>query len=83
MTIRRIKRFRRQLPMSDACIEAFKEWKKLEAQCDCEDSWTCKACERRRELNKTINDELRVAPWILWYRDGYLLALLARAAAEA
>jgi hypothetical protein len=79
---KRVQRARKR-PVSDACIEAFREWRKLENECQCDDEGSCWACVRRRELNKIVFNELRLKPWQIWYRDPYFVGLLARAAAEA
>jgi hypothetical protein len=81
MTNRRRVQRARKLPVSDACIEAFREWRQLEDQCDCDDQGTCCACKRRRELHKIVSNEMQLKPWQIWYRDPYLVGFLTRAAA--
>jgi hypothetical protein len=71
----------RKAPISDAAIKAFREWRKLEDQCQCDNGRDCAACKRRGELHSTIVNELKLKPWqYCWETDPYVMGLLARAA---
>jgi hypothetical protein len=78
---RRVQRARRT-PISDACIEAFREWRKLNDACECHER-DCNICARLLLLEKTIGEELQLKPWQRGFtHDPHLMDFLTAASSE-